>query len=56
MVVERRIERARQLLRTGDLALKEIAATCGFSDQAHMTRAFRQSYGVTPRRFRLDNA
>ena len=51
-VVEKRIERAKQLLRRGDLALKEIAACCGFSDQAHMTRMFRAKLGVTPGQFR----
>ena len=45
LVVENRIERAKQLLRNGDLALKEIAACCGFSDQAHMTRMFRARLG-----------
>jgi len=52
LVVEKRIERAKQLLRNGDLALKEIAACCGFSDQAHMTRMFRDRLGVTPGQFR----
>lgn len=52
LVVENRIERAKQLLRNGDLALKEIAACCGFSDQAHMTRMFRARLGVTPGQFR----
>jgi len=51
-VVEKRIRRAKRLLRNGDLALKEVAAACGFSDQAHMTRMFRTKLGVTPGQFR----
>ncbi|PZU07252.1 AraC family transcriptional regulator [Sphingomonas sp.] len=51
-VVEKRIERAQSLLSRGDLALKEIAAACGFSDQAHMTRMFTAKLGVTPGQFR----
>lgn len=51
-VIEKRLERAKQLLRNGDLALKEIAACCGFSDQAHMTRMFRAKLGVAPGQFR----
>ena len=51
-VVERRIQRARHLLRVGDLSLKEIAAAAGFSDQAHMTRMFRAKLGMTPGQYR----
>lgn len=51
-IVERRIQRARYLLRMGDLSLKEIAAAAGFSDQAHMTRMFRAKLGMTPGRYR----
>lgn len=47
-VIERRIERAKQLLRAGDLSLKEVAAAAGFSDQSHMTRLFRAKLGITP--------
>jgi AraC family transcriptional regulator len=51
-VVDRRIQRAKQLLRVGDLSLKEIAAAVGFSDQAHMTRMFRTKLGMTPGQYR----
>jgi AraC family transcriptional regulator len=51
-VVERRIRRAKELLGLGDLSLKEIAATVGFSDQAHMTRMFRAKLGMTPGQYR----
>lgn len=51
-VVDRRVERAKRLLRDGDLAVKQVAASCGFSDQAHLTRMFRARLGVTPAQFR----
>jgi len=51
-LVERRIERARELLATGNLSLAEIALACGFADQSHFTVAFRRSVGVTPGAFR----
>jgi AraC family transcriptional regulator len=47
-VIERRIDRAKRLLQRGTMPIKQIAAACGFSDQAHMTRLFRRHLGVTP--------
>ncbi|MFA7281281.1 MAG: AraC family transcriptional regulator [Sterolibacterium sp.] len=47
-VIERRVERARQLLHQGAIPIKEVAQQCGFSDQAHMTRTLRSRLGVTP--------
>lgn len=51
-VLDRRVERARHLLGQGDMAIKEVAYCCGFSDQAHMTRVFRARLGVTPSRLK----
>lgn len=42
-----RVHKAREMLFAGD-SLASIAASCGFADQAHFTRAFRQSFGYTP--------
>ena len=33
--------------------LPEIALSCGFSDQSHMTREFKKLVGETPREFRI---
>lgn len=55
-VMEKRLARARDLLASGTLAIKEIAADCGFSDQAHLTRLFRRTFGSPPSKFRRDNA
>ncbi len=43
-----RFERAHALA-SGGLALAEIAAETGYADQAHLTRAFRQFSGRSPR-------
>jgi AraC-like DNA-binding protein len=40
-VIDRRVERAKPLLSLGDLAVKEVASSCDFADQAHLTRVFR---------------
>ena len=45
-----RINRARELLRTGD-PIAQVAAACGFADQPHLTRTFRRAVGITPGRF-----
>ncbi|WP_250959586.1 AraC family transcriptional regulator [Rhizobium sp. CG5] len=50
--LSRRIELAQALLVEGDLSLADIAAQLGFSDQAHLTKAFRQTVGETPAAWR----
>lgn len=37
-------------------ALADIAASCGFSDQSHMTREFHETLGVTPAALRSARA
>ncbi|HKA53447.1 MAG TPA: AraC family transcriptional regulator [Candidatus Binatia bacterium] len=52
-VIARRIERARNLLRAGDLPLAEVAVSAGFSDQSQFSHHFKRLLGVTPRQFRM---
>lgn len=47
-----RVERAAELLADPRLELADIAAACGFCDQSHLSRIFRQVRGLTPRQFR----
>ncbi|NPT53728.1 helix-turn-helix domain-containing protein [Paraburkholderia elongata] len=47
-LLERRIDRARELLRHSDSSLSDIAIACGFSDQSHFTRTFSQLVGTPP--------
>jgi AraC family transcriptional regulator len=54
-VIERRIHRARQLLRDTELPISEIAYVVGFSSQSHLTVNFRRIVGLTPQRFRHGN-
>lgn len=51
-LTQRRLRRARALLRESHLALSEVALRCGFSSQAHFCAAFRREVGLTPRQFR----
>ncbi|MEZ5479382.1 MAG: helix-turn-helix domain-containing protein [Thiolinea sp.] len=45
---ERRLERARSLVRHSHLALAAVADAVGFSSQSHLTLRYRQAYAVTP--------
>jgi AraC-like DNA-binding protein len=51
-LVQRRLERAQELLAETDLPLAQIALKIGFSDQSHFSRRFRTLLGLTPRSFR----
>jgi AraC family transcriptional regulator len=50
-VLERRVERAKAMLRTTGASLIEISLFTGFSDQSHFTNTFRRIVGATPTRF-----
>jgi len=50
--VQQRIVRAKRLLSDSDLSLVQVALECGFSDQAHFTKAFGKASGITPARWR----
>jgi AraC family transcriptional regulator len=47
-LMRKRIERAKSLLRSSEIAISDVSAICGFSDQSHFTRVFRQIEGITP--------
>ncbi|OJF96429.1 AraC family transcriptional regulator [Pararhizobium antarcticum] len=48
----KRIEQAKYLLRETDLSIASVAAQLGFSDQAHLTKVFRQVAGEPPAAWR----
>ncbi|GLK91980.1 AraC family transcriptional regulator [Pseudomonas turukhanskensis] len=48
---QRRLEQARALLKAG-CAPVSVAVQLGFSDQSHLTRQFKQAYGVGPGEYR----
>lgn len=51
-VLEQRVDYAKYLLTQTDLPLVEIALRCGCANQSHFTTVFKQSLGVTPKRYR----
>ncbi|MBW4473922.1 MAG: AraC family transcriptional regulator [Stenomitos rutilans HA7619-LM2] len=50
-VIQRRIERAKQLLRQGKASIAEVAHNLGFTHQSHLSRHFKRLVGVTPKAF-----
>jgi AraC-like DNA-binding protein len=44
----RRLDLARRMMRVGG-AIADVAQDCGFSDQSHFGRMFKQAYGLTPK-------
>lgn len=49
---ERRLERAKELLRLSSQTISEIAFDARFNDMAHFSRSFKSLYGVTPSEYR----
>ena len=51
-----RIERAKQLLRTTDMRLGDIAAEIGYSEPNYFSHVFRKAEGVSPKEYRQRGA
>jgi AraC family transcriptional regulator len=51
-VIWRRLELAARYMLQTDAGLSDIALQCGFADQAHLCKHFRQSTGQTPAAWR----
>jgi len=47
-LIERRVERAKDLMTNSRLSLADIAIQCGFADQSALNRSFKRMHGVTP--------
>ena len=51
-IVQRRVARAKTLLRRTNQPLSWVAQEAEFADQSHLTAEFRRQIGVTPGQFR----
>ena len=49
-----RVGAAAALLAESKLAISDVAARCGFTDQAHLTRQFARYTGLTPGQYRSE--
>jgi AraC-like DNA-binding protein len=47
-LIEQRVVLSKDKLRDDELSLSDVAAECGFTDQSHLTRIFRQTVGISP--------
>ncbi|MEO1520310.1 MAG: helix-turn-helix domain-containing protein [Cyanobacteria bacterium J06633_2] len=50
-LMQQRVERAKQLLNQQAIAISDIALDCGFANQTHLTKVFRQMTGMTPKAY-----
>jgi AraC family transcriptional regulator len=55
-ILQRRLERAKQLLASSQESLAQIALAVGFCSQSHFTDAFSRSENATPARWRAAHA
>jgi AraC family transcriptional regulator len=56
-LIQQRIQRAKELLRQQrGRAIADIALQCGFANQSHFTRLFRQIAGTTPKNYREERS
>lgn len=54
-IIDIRINKAKQLLSEGSLKINAVAALCGFSNQYHFCRTFKEKTGRTPTEYIVQN-
>lgn len=47
-LIEYRLKRAKELLRQGNLSIKDVSTACGYQDPNYFTRLFKNWIGMTP--------
>jgi AraC family transcriptional regulator len=50
-LMKQRVARAKQLLEQRSIVISTIALDCGFANQTHLTKVFRQMTGMTPKAY-----
>jgi len=53
-LIEYRISKAKELISSSNLDIKQIAKCVGFNEQYYFTRVFKKKTGMTPTQYRID--
>lgn len=53
-VMKKRLSLAVELLENTPLSISEITFECGFENQTHFSRVFKERFGVSPSQFRIN--
>jgi transcriptional regulator GlxA family with amidase domain len=51
-LIRLRMKKARELLKTTFLSVKQVTAASGYNTKSHFTRHFKRQFGVTPSEYR----
>lgn len=51
-LIQYRLIKAANLLKTTELSIREVANSVGYENQLHFSRAFRKMYEVSPREYK----
>jgi AraC family transcriptional regulator len=49
-----RVDRAKEMLRSVDIRVLDVAVACGFKTQQHFARVFRRNCGSSPTEYRRE--
>lgn len=55
LLQRKRFQKAVMLLLETELSVEEIAVTVGYENQSYFYRQFKERYGMTPRRYRMEH-
>ena len=54
-LIRLRLSKAVEMMTTTAMPISDISAACGYPNQVHFSRAFKQRYGISPREWRSQN-
>lgn len=54
-LIRLRLSKAAEMMKTTSASIGDIAVACGYPNQLHFSRSFKQRYGISPREWRSQN-